>query len=157
MKCTAIQKCTEARQLFSPYLDGAVTGTQMLGLQEHMENCPACHREYVSLRKAQQLLGTLRRPQVPSDLGLKLRLLASREAARTREPRFQGLRLRMENAMSTFMVPATAGVLSAVVIFGFVMALLAVPAQVQASNDDVPLLLHTAPELEQTAFGTSLS
>ena len=157
MKCTAIQKCTEARQLFSPYLDGAVTGTQMLGLQEHMENCPACHREYVSLRTAQQLLGTLRRPQVPSDLGLKLRLLASREAARTRAPRFQGLRLRLENAMSTFMVPATAGVLSAVVIFGFVMALLAVPAQVQASNDDVPLLLHTAPELEQTAFGTSLS
>jgi hypothetical protein len=37
------------------------------------------------------------------------------------------------------------------------MALLAVPAQVQASNDDVPLLLHTAPELEQTAFGTTLS
>jgi hypothetical protein len=109
------------------------------------------------LRKAQQLLGTLRRPQVPSDLGLKLRLLASREAARTREPRFQGLRLRLENAMSTFMVPATAGVLSAVVIFGFVMALLAVPAQVQASNDDVPLLLRTAPELEQTAFGTTLS
>jgi hypothetical protein len=109
------------------------------------------------LRKAQQLLGTLRRPQVPSDLGLKLRLLASREAARTREPRFQGLRLRVENAMSTFMVPATAGVLSAVVIFGFVMALLAVPAQVQASNDDVPLLLRTAPELEQTAFGTTLS
>jgi hypothetical protein len=156
MKCTAIQKCTEARQLFSPYLDGAVTGTQMLGLQEHMENCPACHREYLALRKAQQLLGTLRRPQVPSELGLKLRVLASREAARTREPRFQGLRLRLQNAMS-FMVPATAGVLSAVVIFGFVMALLAVPAQVQASNDDVPLLLRTAPELEQNAFGTTLS
>src|SRR5260370_42583733 len=113
MKCTAIQKCTEARQLFSLYLDGAVTGTQMLGLQEHMENCPACHREYVSWRKAQQLLGTLRRPQVPSDLGLKLRLLASREAARAREPRFQGLRPRAENAMSTFRGPAAGGYLSA--------------------------------------------
>src|ERR1700730_6067052 len=99
MKCTAIQKCTEARELFSPYLDGVVTGTQMLGLQEHMENCPACHREYVSLRKAQQLLGTLRRPQLPSDLGLKLRLLASREAARTREPRFLGLRRRLGNGV----------------------------------------------------------
>src|SRR4030081_1416149 len=102
MKCTAIpMKCTEAGQLFSPYLDGAVTGTQMLGLQQHMENCPACHREYVSLRKTQQLLGTWRRPQVPLDLGLKLRLLASREATRARAPRFQGLRLRLENAMST--------------------------------------------------------
>ena len=37
------------------------------------------------------------------------------------------------------------------------LIMLAVPAQVQASNDDVPLLLHTAPELEQTAFGTTLS
>src|SRR4030081_957162 len=108
MKCTAIQKCTEARQLFSPYLDGAVTGTQMLGLQEHMENCPACHREYVSLRKTQQLLGTLRRPQVPSDLGLKLRLPASREAVRARVPTSHGLGLRRENAMTTFMFPAAA-------------------------------------------------
>ena len=157
MKCTAIMKCTDARQLFSPYLDGAVTGTQMYGLQDHLENCSACRKEYALLRRTQQLMAQLGRPQVPSDLGLKLRLAASREAARAREPWFQGLRLRLQNTMNTFMLPATAGVLSALVIFGFVMALLAVPVRVQASNDDVPLMVQTAPELQQSAFGSTLS
>ena len=33
-KMTGLQ-CPEAKQLFSPYLDGAVTGTEMLALQNH--------------------------------------------------------------------------------------------------------------------------
>jgi len=35
----AAMKCGEAKQLFSPYLDGAVTGTQMRGLQRHLAEC----------------------------------------------------------------------------------------------------------------------
>jgi hypothetical protein len=42
---------------------------------------------------------------------------------------------------------------SALLIFGVLMGFFALPAQLQASNADVPLMLHTAPELEQTAFG----
>ena len=34
-KNTELQ-CPQAKRLFSPYLDGAVTGTEMLALQDHL-------------------------------------------------------------------------------------------------------------------------
>jgi len=93
----------------------------------------------------------------PADLGLKLRLAISREAAEARRPRYEGLRLRVENALDAFMVPATAGLVCAVLIFGLVTAILAMPGPLQANNQDVPLVLNTGPELQQSGLGTTLS
>src|SRR5215467_15102661 len=114
-KMTGLQ-CPEAKQLFSPYLDGAVTGTEMLALQNHMSGCQGCKQEYQALRRTQQLLTGVERPKVPADLGLKLRLAISREAAQARRPPFEGLLVRLENALGAFMVPAMAGFLSALII-----------------------------------------
>jgi len=150
-------ECAEAKGLLSPYLDGAVTGTEMQALQRHLERCAACLREYRLLRQTQQLLTSMGRMKVPADLGLKLRLAISREAAQTRRPRFEAFRARMEDAVNAFMVPATAGLVCAVLIFGLVTAILAMPGQLQANNEDVPLVLNTGPELQESAFGTNLS
>ena len=49
-------QCPQAKRLLSPYLDGAVTGTEMLALQNHFAQCPTCHGEYQALRRTQQLL-----------------------------------------------------------------------------------------------------
>src|SRR5215471_696106 len=111
-------KCAEAKSLFSPYVDGAVSGTQMRAL--------------------------------------RLRVAISQEAARTRRPYFEGLRIRLENALQAFMVPATAGLLSAVVIFAALMGLFGLPNVRAMSNNDVPLLLYTEPELQSSAFGTAV-
>jgi hypothetical protein len=59
--------------------------------------------------------------------------------------------------VQAFMVPATAGLVCALLIFGLVTAILAMPGQLQANNQDVPLVLNTGPELQQSVFGTSLS
>jgi hypothetical protein len=150
-------KCTDVKGLLSPYLDGAVTGIEMQGLQAHLDGCAACMREYRSLRQTQQLLMSVGRVPEPADLGLKLRLAISREAAEARRPQYEGLRMRVENALNAFMVPATAGLVCAVLIFGLVTAILAMPGEVQANNQDVPLVLNTGPELQQSAFGTTLS
>ena len=91
-------KCIEAKSMFSPYLDGAVTGTEMLALTRHLDACPHCQREYVSLRQTQQLLTKVGSRQAPEDLALKLRLAISREAAQSRRPYFHGLGIRLENA-----------------------------------------------------------
>jgi hypothetical protein len=147
-------KCIKAKSMFSPYLDGAVTGTEMIALTEHLDGCKHCQEEYVSLRRTQQLLTAMRRKKAPEDLALKLRLAISREVANSRRPYFGDLRIRMENAVQGFMVPATAGLVTAVVIFGFLMGFLALP--LQADHSDVPLMLNTAPQLQQSAFGTSL-
>jgi hypothetical protein len=150
-------KCGDAKELLSPYLDGALTGTEMLALQAHLDRCAACMQEYVSLRQTQKLLMSVGRVKEPADLGLKLRLAISREAAKTQRPRFEGLRLRVENTLDAFMVPATAGLACSLLIFGLVTAILAMPGEVQANNQDVPTVLNTGPELQQSVFGTTLS
>ena len=161
VKSVSIQRmtmtCADAMGLLSPYLDGVLTGTEMLALQAHLDQCAGCLREYGSLRQTQRLLMSVGRVQAPTDLGLKLRLAISREAAETRRPRFQGLWMRLENELNAFMVPATAGLACALLIFGLVTAILAIPGPLQANNQDVPLMLNSGPELEQSVFGTTLS
>jgi anti-sigma factor (TIGR02949 family) len=149
--------CADVNRMLSPYLDGAVTGTEMQAVRRHLEACPACSREYTLLRQTQQLLMSAGRPNLPADLGLNLRLAISREVAQTRRPRYEGLRLRLENTLNAFMVPATAGLACALLIFGLVAAILAIPGQLQANNQDVPLVLNTGPELQESAFGTMSS
>jgi len=146
-------RCTEAKRLFSPYLDGAVTGKQMLGVERHLAGCAGCQQEYQLLRQTQRMLVSVGRPKAPEDLGLKLRLAISREAAYARQP-LLGPLVRLENALNAFMVPAAAGFLSSLVIFGLVMAFFAIPSTLKADNQDVPLVMvQKAPELQQSSFG----
>jgi putative zinc finger protein len=147
-------KCTQAKDLFSASIDGALRGTEMLALTQHLDACSWCHEEFLSLRRTRQLLTALGRKPAPDDLALKLRLAISREAAQARRPYFSGLGMRLQNVVNGFMVPATAGMASALVMFGCLMGFLTLP--LQAGNADVPLMLNTAPQLQQSAFGTAL-
>jgi len=144
--------CSQAKALFSPYLDGALSGAQMHELAGHMDECARCHNRYMSLRRTQQLLGIAGRRKAPPDLALQLRLAISHEAAR--RPYLEGLGLRLSNAINAFLVPATAGLVSAVAIFGFLMGFFATP--LQAGKADVPLMFNTAPQLEQSVFQMNL-
>lgn len=144
-------KCFQARSLMSPYLDGAMSGKQMHALAEHLDACAPCRQQYVSLCQTQQLLMKVGRRKAPDDLALKLRVAISREVAQSRRPYFEGLRMRLGNALDAFMVPATAGLASAVVTFGLLMGFFALP--LQANIPDVPLMFHTAPQLQQSVFG----
>jgi hypothetical protein len=102
------------------------------------------------------MLVGLTRPKAPADLGLRLRVAISREVAQAKRFPFQGLLVRLENAFHAFMVPATAGFLSALIIFGIAMVYFVAPAAVQANNDVPLVMVNTAPELQQTAFGMTL-
>ena len=145
--------CAQARPLFSPYLDGAVTGAQMRDLSYHLESCDRCRQQYVSLRYTQQLLSRVGRQKAPADLALKLRVAISQEVAQSKRRYLDGVLMRLQNVLDIFMVPATAGLAAAVVIFVVLMGFL---APLQADNSDVPLMLHTAPQLQQSAFGSAL-
>jgi len=149
-------QCLQAKQLFSPYLDGAVTGAEMLALQNHFAQCPACHAEYQALRRTQQLLANVARPKAPADLGLRLRLAISREAAQSRRSRFEGLMVRLENALQAFMVPAAAGFVSALILFGIAMVYFVAPSSLHADNDVPLIMVNTGPELQPSAFGLSM-
>lgn len=148
--------CGEAKHLFSPYLDGRVSGREMHALNGHVQECSRCAHEYAALQRTQLLLASLGTKKAPPDLALKLRVAISREAALQRHSRFEGVLVRLENVLNAVMVPATAGLVSAVLIFGLLLGFFALPAQLQASSADVPLMLYTGPQLEQSVFGTSL-
>jgi hypothetical protein len=149
-------QCPQAKQLFSPYLDGAVTGTEMLALQNHFAQCRACHGEYQTLRRTEQLLVNVAWPKVPADLGLKLRLAISREAATARRARFEGLMVRIENALHAFMVPAAAGFVSALILFGIAMVYFVAPSSLRADNDVPLVMVNTGPELQPSTFGLTM-
>jgi len=149
-------RCPQAKRLFSPYLDGAVTGTEMLALQNHLSDCSACNGEYQSLRRTQQLLAGMGRPKAPEDLGLRLRVAISREAARAKRPPFEGLLVRLGNELQGLMVPATAGFVSALIIFGIAMAYFVAPSSLQANNDVPLVMVNTAPQLQPSAFGMTM-
>jgi hypothetical protein len=148
--------CAQTRKLLSPYLDGRVSGSQMGELTRHMSQCSGCAREFTALQRTQQLAAGLGPKKAPADLALKLRVAISREVAQARRPRFEGAMVRLQNSLNAFMVPATAGLVSAVLFFGLLLGFFALPAELLASNGDVPLTLYTAPQLEQSAFGTTL-
>ena len=149
-------KCADAQSLFSSYLDGAVTGTQMHALGQHIKACGDCQREYTLLSESQRLLASVGRAKAPSDLALRLRVAISQEVARARRPRFEGLSVRLQNAINAFMVPATAGLVAALVIFGVLMGFFGLPDVQAMSNNDVPLMLYTQPQLQSSAFGLTM-
>jgi anti-sigma factor RsiW len=145
-------QCPQAKRLFSPYLDGAVTGTEMLALQSHLSECGPCDGQYRALRRTQQLLTSVGRPKAPADLGLKLRLAISREAAAAKRAPFEGPMVRMQNAMHAFMVPATAGFLSALLIFGVAMVYFVAPSRLHADNDVPLVMVNTEPEIQPSSY-----
>ena len=70
---------------------------------------------------------------------------------------FEGIRTRVNDTFRGFMVPATAGVLSAVIFFGLLIGFFALPPQLEASDNDVPTMLYTPPELTLSPFGWEMS
>ncbi len=139
-------RCTEAKPLFSSYLDGAMNGAEMHDISTHLRECTDCHSEYTQLENTRSMVSALGRRQPPSDLALKIKVALSSEIARSRRGLLQGYMVRLENAFNEMMFPATAGLLSAIIFFGALIALL-VPAQVSA-YDDVPSSFYTPPRLQ---------
>ena len=139
--------CQEARSLLSCYLDGAVTGRQMQSLGNHLAGCRECGTHYFLLQQTQKLVAALPRREVPTDLGLRLRVALSREAALARRSHWESFRERMQAFANGAMVPATAGLLSAVMILGMLFGLFTLPVPAESSLRDVPTILYTPPEL----------
>ena len=146
--------CSVAKRLMSSYLDGAVTRRQMAQMDEHLRACVECAVRFASVQRTQSLVGSLGRKPAPPDLRLKLRVALSQELANSGHSRWGRLRVRWENAFNATMVPATAGLVTTLIIFGMLISFL-YPAQVRAAND-VPTMLYTPAELKSTPFELSI-
>src|SRR5271167_3671396 len=147
-------KCFVAKGLMSSYLDGEVTRSQLAEVDEHLQRCLECAARYASVRQTQALVGSLRRKAAPPELALRLRVAVSQEIANTKRSRLELLGVRWDNAFNAIMVPATAGLVTTLIIFGLLISFL-YPGQMRAAND-VPTMLYTPAELQFTPFELSM-
>lgn len=148
--------CTQARSTFSVYLDGVVTGAEMQNVARHLDSCPGCESEYRMLARTQEMVRSLGPAKAPPDLALRLRVALSQEASRSWSKQVEAFLQDVRYALNSVMVSATAGVLSAVIVFGLMVGLATAPTPAAAGNDP-PTLLYTPPQLDKSLFGINLN
>jgi hypothetical protein len=146
--------CSQTKTLLSPYLDGRVTGKQMQSVASHLSSCEDCHAQFRSLQQSQQMLTAVGRRKAPPELAFQIRLAISREAARTPSRRMRAWLNRLEDVFNPLLVPATAGVVSAIIFFGLLMGSLFTP--IRATGESIPTF-YTPPELQSSPFYAQLS
>jgi hypothetical protein len=149
-------RCTEAKPLFSSYMDGAVSGVEMHEVSNHLSECAVCESEYTMLERSRALVSSLGRRQAPPELAMKLRIAVASERSRNFRSVLRGYAVRVENMINAFMFPATAGVVGAVFFFVALIGCFVVPVPADAS-DDVPTMLYTPPRLEMSDSDIQIS
>ena len=141
--------CGEVQARFTEYLDSRLNGREMQFIAAHLGACRICAQEWTLLRETQGALASLGSVPEPKDLLLRIRVAVSQERARSRQSRFNGLILAWKNTVGPFLLQASAGLASSVLLLGSVIVLVpmfAQPEKAQASKDE-PLGNPTAPRL----------
>lgn len=138
--------CHPVREMFSAYLDGAVSGREMQAVSAHLECCSECRAEFDALRNLQQMLTHVGPMKAPEDLGLRLRLAISRENARRQGHWWDVIVARWENSLRPALFQAAAGFAGSVALVGSMAMLIGVVAAPEAvmANDE-PLGALTSP------------
>jgi anti-sigma factor RsiW len=141
--------CNAVQTRFTEYLDGRLNGHEMQRIAAHLGDCRACAHEWASLRQAQSSLSNLGPVPEPPNLLLRIRVAVSQERARSRRGHFQSFNMAWRNTIGPFLLQASAGFASAVLLLGTVIVLVSmftVPESAQAAKDE-PLGNPTAPRL----------
>ena len=138
--------CNSIQSKFSEYLDGRLTGHEMQSIAAHVETCRDCGVEWSELKQAQTALTSLRPVPEPEDLLLRIRVAVSQERARSRRSVFQSWKLIWDNTVGPFILQATAGFASAVLLLGTVTVLVGMFTRPEvAQGADEPLGMATSP------------
>jgi len=149
-------KCNTVRTKLAGYLDDAITGSaqveERVRIRQHLEGCGFCREELERFRKLAVLLSRVPRNLPPADLAVRIRVAAAQSTPKQDLPtRLRRMRDRAEilldNVFRPLTLPATGGIISAVLVFVLVLQLIAPGITVQAVPNDVPLNILRPAEL----------
>lgn len=151
--------CDRVRAQFSAYLDGNLTGVAMQATARHLESCLECAQDFGLWRRVQESLASLGPARPPADLALRIRVALSQEHARTAQNTLATWKVRWQNTIAPFLIQASAGLASAIVLLGTMAFLVgAFAAPEPASARDEPLGSASNPRflysLVETSSGT---
>jgi anti-sigma factor RsiW len=157
-----MRQCKPIRERFSAYLDGALTGVVMQQTAAHLESCSECEREFAGWRTMQEALAEIGPAKAPAELALRLRVALSQEQTRTTRQSLARWQVRWQNTMAPFLLRASAGFASAVLLLGTAAVLVGAfaspePVEARAVSADAAtsprflysLLASSTPETDQ--------
>lgn len=139
-------KCTTVRSKLPGYLDDVVESASRTSkrgeMREHLESCAPCREELQRYRKLAVLLSHSPRALPPPDLAVRIKVAAA-QAQHTQDWHSRWQRFRdhaeivLDNVFRPITLPATGGLVSAILVFMFVLQLIAPGITVQAVPNDV--------------------
>ncbi len=118
------ENCLEIRNHFSDYLDDLCTPEARKSIRYHLSFCDVCREQLEQWQSIQEELRALPRQQVPPEVALRLRVQASKDL--NPKPISEHW-LRIEDALKPLLLPATGGVLTAIICFCLIMGSQVVP------------------------------
>jgi len=139
------ESCVEIRNQFSDYLDDLCSPEARKSIRYHLSFCEVCREQLEQWHSIQEELRTLPRRQVPPELALRLRVQISQ---RLHKNPLSHLWVRMENALKPLLIPATGGVLTAVISFCLIMGSQVAPI---TNAPDVTVQVITPARVQQLA------
>lgn len=142
-----MRQCRAIRERFSAYLDGALTGVAMQQTAAHLEVCVECRREFDGWRAMQSALAEVGPAKAPADLALRLRVAISQEESKTARHSLERWQVRWKNTMAPFLLRASAGFASAVLLLGSAALLVSAfaspqPVEARDTSDDAATSPH---------------
>jgi hypothetical protein len=146
-----MSSCSTVRSQFSDYLDGNLTGVAMQSVAGHLGVCGKCSAEFGEWRAMQQSLANLGPARPPADLALRIRVALSQELSKTPQNALASWKVRWQNTVAPFLLQASAGLASSIVLVGtmaFLIGAFAPPAPA-AERDEMatsPRFLYSTVE-----------
>jgi hypothetical protein len=152
--------CSNVRRLLPGYLDGALPSKSrteshaMIG--QHLELCAPCREELQRYLELSSMMAGVERPVPPSDLALRIRIMASRQLSDKNWLHYLLLARRrahliLENILEPLALPATGGLTVALLAFSFIFQVLVGGAPLRAISNDSPTNLLQPARLEALA------
>jgi hypothetical protein len=145
--------CRQIWNRLPGYLDGGIRAGDRARVRTHLESCEACRAELERYHKLSVLLGRTLPAAAPPELATQIRIRVSQ--ARTAESRAHRFwvrtRIVFKDILEPLAVPATGGVITAVLVFIFVVQGLLVGMPVGAVPNDLPTNLMQPARLESLA------
>ena len=139
------ETCLEIRHHFSDYMDDLCAPEARKSIRYHLSFCEVCLQQLDQWQMVREELRALPRRQVPPELALRMRVRVSQ---RVHEKLFSRLWVRFENALKPLLIPATGGVLSALICFCLFMGSRVVPV---SDDPDVSVQWATPASVQELA------
>jgi len=145
--------CQAAKRLLPGYLDGAIRPADRVYVREHVGGCPSCREQLERYRRLAVCLSHVQPAEPPADLAVRIRVSAAQVSARPSFPVrvWRRATLVFENILEPLALPATGGVLTAIVAFLFTVQGILVGVPLGAVPNDLPTTLVQPARLESLA------